>query len=159
MIVPRHPERFNHVANLLSEQAIPFTRFAEERTGREDVILIDAMGELTRLYTIADLVFIGGSLAPIGGHNPLEASVCGRGIVSGPHVENFRAVMSDMQKKGAAILVQDMAELESAMTRLLQKPEELQQLHAHAALFMQNQNQVLDHMWLEIEPYLKGSKN
>jgi 3-deoxy-D-manno-octulosonic-acid transferase len=156
LIVPRHPERFNHVSNLLHENAVPFTRFAEERTGTESVILIDAMGELTRLYTIADLVFIGGSLVPTGGHNPLEAAVCGRGIVSGPHVQNFREVMDSMQKKGSAILVQNKEELESVISRLLQHPNELQQLHAQAALFMKNKNQVLDHMWSEIEPFLKA---
>ncbi|MDX8388689.1 MAG: 3-deoxy-D-manno-octulosonic acid transferase [Ghiorsea sp.] len=155
LIVPRHPERFKHVAKLLQDSATAFTRFAEERTGSEDVILIDAMGELTRLYTIADLVFIGGSLAPIGGHNPLEAAVCDRGVITGPHVQNFRAVMVEMQNQGSAILVQNKAELESVVSRLLQHPDELQQLHASAALFMHDQHQVLDRMWSEIKPFLK----
>jgi 3-deoxy-D-manno-octulosonic-acid transferase len=112
------------------------------------------MGVLTGLYTIADLVFIAGSLVPIGGHNPLEAAICGRGVVTGSFVQNFRAVMDDMQHHGAAIIVSDKEELELAISRLLQKPEELKQLHAQAALFMQNQHHVLDNMWLEIEPYI-----
>ena len=154
LIVPRHPERFDDVADLLQQNGVSFTRYAEQRTGSESVILVDAMGILTKLYTIADLVFIGGSLAPIGGHNPLEAAVCGRGVVTGPHVQNFRAVMADMQKQGAAIVVQDSAELKRAISRLLQKPDELTQLHGEATLFMQNQHQVLDAMWQEIEPFL-----
>ncbi len=157
LIVPRHPERFNHVAQLLSEQGIAFTRYVQERTGKESVILIDAMGVLTSLYTIADMVFIAGSLVPIGGHNPLEAAICGRGVVTGSFVQNFRAVMDDMQQQGAAIIVQDKVELQAAIARLLSKPDELHQLHAQATLFMQHQHKVLDDMWLEIEPYLKLS--
>jgi len=154
LIVPRHPERFPHVANLLTQHAISFTHYMEERTGHESVILIDAMGVLTQLYTIADLVFIGGSLVPVGGHNPLEAAICGRGSITGSHVQNFRAIMDDMQRHGAVIIVQDKMELETAISRLLQHTDELEQLHAHAALFMQEQAEVLDHVWREITPFL-----
>lgn len=155
LIVPRHPERFNHVAQLLIEQGISFTRYAQERTGKESVILIDAMGVLTNLYTIADLVFIAGSLVPVGGHNPLEAAICGRGVVTGSFVQNFRAVMDDMLHQGAAIIVHDKSELQTTISRLLNKPDELRQLHAQAILFMQHQHKVLDDVWSEIKPYLK----
>lgn len=154
IIVPRHPERFDAVANLLQERHISFTRYAEERIGSEQVILVDAMGVLTQLYTIADMVFIGGSLVDIGGHNPLEAAVCGRGVLSGPYVQNFKAIYRDMQQHSAAIIVQDKQELAQAISRLLEKPNELAQLHGQAALFMQTQDQVLDRMWRKIEPYL-----
>jgi 3-deoxy-D-manno-octulosonic-acid transferase len=155
VVVPRHPERFDTVANLLQQQGLSFTRYAEERTGDEAVVFIDAMGVLTGLYTIADLVFIGGSLADIGGHNPLEAAVCGRGVVSGKHVQNFRAVYDDMQRQGAAIIVQDKDELTQVITRLLDKPDELKQLNAQAALFMQQQGDVLENTWQQIQPYIK----
>jgi len=154
LIVPRHPERFSHIAALLTEQSISFTRYIEERKGDESVVLIDAMGVLTSLYTIADLVFIGGSLVSTGGHNPLEAAVCGRGVVTGPYVFNFRTVMDDMQHDGAAIITKNKTELEQAISHLLKHPNELQTLHAKAALFMQNQQDVLEHMWQEIEPEL-----
>ncbi len=154
LIVPRHPERFGDVEKLLQKNNISYTRYVEERTGHEQVVLIDTMGILTQLYTIADMVFIGGSLVDVGGHNPLEPAVCGRGVVTGKHVQNFRAVFDDMQHQGAAIIVQDKEELSAAISRLLEKPDELKQLHTQAALFMQNQNQVLDDMWHEISPYL-----
>ncbi len=155
LIVPRHPERFIGVAKLLSEQGLSYTRYAEERTGHEDVVLIDAMGVLTSLYTIADVVFIGGSLVNIGGHNPLEPAVCGRGVISGQYVQNFKAIYDDMQKKGAALIVKDKHELEAAISRFLAKPDELNELHAQSVLFMQNQQHILDSMWNEITPYLK----
>jgi 3-deoxy-D-manno-octulosonic-acid transferase len=100
------------------------------------------------------MVFIGGSLVNIGGHNPLEAAVCGRGVVSGKYVQNFRAVYDDMQRQGAAIIVQDKDELAQAITRLLEKPDELKQLNAQAALFMQQQRDVLESTWQRIQPYL-----
>jgi len=154
LLVPRHPERFDGVEKLLQNSALSYTRYTQERTGHEHVVLIDAMGVLTQLYTIADLVFIGGSLVNIGGHNPLEPAVCGRGVVTGKYVQNFRAVFNDMQHQGAAMIVQDKEELGAAISRLLEKPDELKQLHAQAALFMKNQHQVLDEMWHEILPYL-----
>ncbi len=156
LIVPRHPERFTDVAKLLSEQGLSYTRYAQERTGQEDVVLIDAMGILTSLYTIADVVFIGGSLVDIGGHNPLEAAVCGRGVLSGKHVQNFKTIYQDMQQHGAAIIVQNNKELAQAISRLLEKPVELKQLHGQAALFMHAQDQVLERMWERIEPYLES---
>ncbi|MDX8383775.1 MAG: glycosyltransferase N-terminal domain-containing protein, partial [Ghiorsea sp.] len=154
LIVPRHPERFDDVAALLQQHGISFTRYAQQRLGDETVVLVDAMGVLSGLYTIADLVFIGGSLADIGGHNPLEAAVCGRGVVTGSYIQNFRAIMQDMQQQGSVIIVKDKLELASSITRLLEKPDELKQLNAHAALFMHNQHQVLDDMWDEITTFL-----
>ncbi|MDQ7002841.1 MAG: 3-deoxy-D-manno-octulosonic acid transferase [Ghiorsea sp.] len=155
LIVPRHPERFAEVERRLQKHAVTYTCYAQERTGHEQVLLVDTMGVLTKLYTIADLVFIGGSLVDIGGHNPLEPAICGRGIVTGPHIQNFREVYDDMQQHGAAIIVQNKQELAAAITRLLEKPNELKQLHAQAALFMHNQDQILDDMWQEISPYLQ----
>ncbi len=155
VIVPRHPERFGAVAQLLDERGYSYTRYADERTGYEDVVLIDAMGVLVSLYTIADVVFVGGSLVNIGGHNPLEPAVCGRGVITGKYIQNFRAVFDDMQHQGAAIIVQDKQELEEVISRLLSKPDELNELHAQASLFMQNQQHILDNMWHEIIPYLK----
>ncbi|MDQ6988368.1 MAG: 3-deoxy-D-manno-octulosonic acid transferase [Mariprofundaceae bacterium] len=154
LVVPRHPERFDEVAALLQQQGIVFSRYSAGVRGDESVILVDAMGVLTELYTVADLVFIGGSLVPIGGHNPLEAAVCGRGVITGQYTQNFREVMLTMQQQGAAIVVQDKDELQAAILRLLQKNHELQQLHAQATLWMQQQNQVADKMWDIIQPRL-----
>jgi len=154
-IVPRHPERFNEVATQIHDAGLHCSRWSEGACQPgNDIILIDAMGVLAGLFTIADLVIIAGSLEPVGGHNPLEAAICGRGIVSGPHVQNFRPVMSDMQHHGAAIVAADDEELAAAIERLLLHPDELQQLHASAALFMQNKGHALDHMLEALQPWL-----
>lgn len=155
IIVPRHPERFNHVAELISSQGLKYSRWSDAQIHRESkVILLDGMGVLQSLYSIADITVIAGSLVDIGGHNPLEAAVCGRGVVTGPHIQNFRKIMNDMQAAEAAIVSNSDKELEAAIVRLLQQPHELRQLNAQAALFMQDKSQVLPKILSAIKPFL-----
>jgi len=155
IIVPRHPERFNHVAELISNQGLKYSRWSDAQIHKESkVILLDSMGVLQSLYSIADITVIAGSLVDIGGHNPIEAAVCGRGVVTGPHIQNFREIMNDMQAVGAAIVSNSDKELEAAIVRLLQQPHELRQLNAQAALFMQDKSQILPKILRAIKPFL-----
>ena len=155
IIVPRHPERFDHVAELIASQGLQYSRWSDTHIDKHSqVILIDGMGILQSLYSIADIAVIAGSLADIGGHNPLEAAVCGRGVVTGPYIQNFRDIMSDMQVAGAAIVTNSDNELEDTVSRLLQQPHELRQLNGQAALFMQNKSQVLVKILDAIQPFL-----
>lgn len=159
LIVPRHPERFDQVAELIANRGHHLLRWSglqksDQQVAGADIILIDAMGVLTDLYTIADLVIIAGSLANIGGHNPLEAAICGRGVVTGPYVQNFRDIMDTMQREEAAIVCADDDEIASAIDHLLQYPDELKALHGHAALFIQDRAHVLDRILAAIEPWL-----
>jgi len=158
IIVPRHPQRFDQVAELVREQGHHLSRWSEleqctsEHTG--NFILIDAMGILGQLYTVADAVIVAGSLEDIGGHNPLEAAICGRGVVTGPYIQNFREIMQDMQQQQAAIIANSPQELEMAIEELLQHPERLTTLHKHAALFMQDKTGVLKKTLDAIAPWL-----
>jgi len=154
VIVPRHPERFDAVAALMKQAGHAVSRWSEKQPGG-DFILVDAMGVLPQLYTVADIVIIGGSLVSVGGHNPLEAAVCGRGVVTGPHIQNFREIMADMQSENAAIVAADADALEQAVQRLLTHADELHELHAHAARFMRDKAQVLDRVCHMITPYLE----
>lgn len=154
LIVPRHPQRFEQVAEQLQGQQLEFSRWSALPEQPASVILIDAMGQLQKLYTIADLVFIGGSLAPVGGHNPLEAAICGRGVVTGPHIQNFREMMDEMSRQGAAIVARDEQELEEIFIRLIQQPQELCELHAKSALFMQDRGDILEKICSAISPWL-----
>lgn len=89
ILVPRHPERFNEVASLLKSQNIPSVRYTQldNVTGREKVILMDAMGLLRTCYQLADIAFVGGSLTTkVGGHNILEPSYYGKPVIFGPHM-------------------------------------------------------------------------
>lgn len=85
LVVPRHPERFAKVAELISRvaPAMSFSRWSELQSMDTDIVLVDAMGELNNLYAISDVAILGGAFAPIGGHNPLEPAHFGCKIISG----------------------------------------------------------------------------
>ncbi|MDQ6954763.1 MAG: 3-deoxy-D-manno-octulosonic acid transferase [Mariprofundaceae bacterium] len=155
VIVPRHPERFEQVRELIRSHGLAVSCWSDEHISEQsNIILIDSMGALQSLYTIADIAVIAGSLAAIGGHNPIEAAVCGRGVLTGPYIQNFRGVMTDMQATGAAIITHSDHELEEAVVRLFQNPQELRQLNGQAAVFMQDKSQVLQTMMDAIKPFL-----
>ena len=159
LIVPRHPERFDQVAAMIEERGHKLLRWSQlEDAGaielHHQIVLVDGMGLLAGLYAIADIVIIAGSLENIGGHNPLEAAICGRGVVTGPYVQNFREVMSDMQQVEAAIISRDNRELEASVSRLIKNPDELKALHANAAVFIRGRAHVLDRMQKAIKPWL-----
>lgn len=154
VVVPRHPQRFDAVADQMLQEGVAIRRWSEMNKTSTDVVLIDAMGILQQFYTIADIVVIGGSLVDVGGHNPLEAAVCGRGVITGPHVQNFRQVMQDMSRLGAAVVCQSDAELLQAVQRMLTHSDELKQMHEKAAAMMLDQQQVLHRVLDKITPWL-----
>jgi 3-deoxy-D-manno-octulosonic-acid transferase len=125
ILAPRHPERFDAVARLLSDRGLVFTRRSSGESVRPDadVFLIDVIGELARAYRLAQVAFIGGSLVPTGGHNPLEPAVWGVPVLSGPHVFNFAEVYEEMVEAGGARLVADADELRVATASWLDEPD------------------------------------
>ncbi len=163
ILVPRHPERFDSVAEQIEAAGHRFSRWSElesqPQQPPESIILVDAMGVLQKLYTITDIAFIGGSLVPTGGHNPLEPAICGRGVVTGPHIQNFREIMREMQSADAAIVGRDSLEVEHALLRLLQHPDELRQLHANATIYMNEKSSVLERVLGALDPWLKQQKS
>lgn len=124
ILAPRHPERFEDVAELLRRRDIPYVRRSERTTGsrQADVILLDTIGELARAYRLADVAFVGGSLVSTGGHNPLEAAVWGVPVLSGRHVDNFEEVYRELVSAGGARLVGSGAELPDALRDWLADP-------------------------------------
>jgi 3-deoxy-D-manno-octulosonic-acid transferase len=85
LVVPRHPERFAKVGELIAKTApmMSLSRWSESQVLQSDIVLVDAMGELNNLYAISDVAILGGAFAPIGGHNPLEPATFGCKIISG----------------------------------------------------------------------------
>jgi len=125
ILAPRHPERFEAVAQLLADRGLVSSRRSsgDAIPTDADAFLIDTIGELARAYRLATLAFIGGSLVPTGGHNPLEPAVWGVPVLSGPHVFNFDEVYDEMTEAGGARLVADSAELRVAMAAWLDEPD------------------------------------
>jgi 3-deoxy-D-manno-octulosonic-acid transferase len=105
VLAPRHPERFGTVAALLENSGAAWIKRSSWLTERDraprplrpgEIVLLDTIGELAPVYSLAAVAFIGGSLIPAGGHNPLEPAQFGVPIVMGPHYANFRAITSDL---------------------------------------------------------------
>jgi 3-deoxy-D-manno-octulosonic-acid transferase len=141
ILAPRHPERFDKVANLIASFDIAFVRrssWAAACPITGGVFLLDSVGELASIYTLADIAFVGGSLVPTGGHNILEPAQYGAAIVVGPHTFNFREIVSIFQNGGALRLVTAEA-LADVLLELLSNPEQRQRLGQRAkTLFAQH---------------------
>ncbi len=115
IVAPRHPERTGQIREMLQEMGYSVQLLAElEKAGqvKGDALVIDRIGVLSQVYRLADLVFIGGSLVPKGGQNPLEAAYWARPIVFGPHMENFQEISEELLKQGAAIQITRPEEIE-----------------------------------------------
>jgi 3-deoxy-D-manno-octulosonic-acid transferase len=132
-IVPRKPERFEEVANLIKQAGFGLIRFSEIKAedrrqkteGRiagseiEKVILGDTMGDLRKFYSLATVIFVGRSLVPMGGSDMIEAAALGKCTIVGPYAFNFKQAVDDLLKANGAILVKDASELSDAISKCL----------------------------------------
>ena len=112
VLAPRHPERFAAVAALLDRSGISWSRRSEWETFRQadfepgSILLLDSIGELAAVYSLAAVAFVGGSLVAAGGHNPLEPAQFGVPILMGPHYENFREIVEKLKARQAIRIVE-----------------------------------------------------
>ncbi|WP_026841531.1 3-deoxy-D-manno-octulosonic acid transferase [Citrifermentans bremense] len=123
VLAPRHPERAAGVAEQVKKSGFSFRRRSQleaepapQQPG--EVFILDTVGELAGLYGASDLVFVGGSLVPTGGHNPLEPAACGIPVLFGPHMENFREIAATFLAKEAGIQLAGAAELGEKLVSL-----------------------------------------
>jgi 3-deoxy-D-manno-octulosonic-acid transferase len=125
VLAPRHPERVAEVMKLVAANGFAGVRRSELPAGRGagvPIIVLDTVGELAQLYTIADVVFVGGSLIALGGHNMLEPALRGKPVLFGPHTSNFREAAAILLAGGGGTVVRDAVELASELERLLGDP-------------------------------------
>jgi len=119
ILVPRHPERGDEVQALITAAVLRHTRRSTGDLPGAQVYLADTLGELGTWYALGNVVFLGGSLLPIGGHNPFEVAQAGAAIVTGPHVFNFAETFAELHAAGAATTVTDASGLAAQITILL----------------------------------------
>ncbi|HXS75973.1 MAG TPA: 3-deoxy-D-manno-octulosonic acid transferase [Terracidiphilus sp.] len=140
VVAPRHPERFGAVAGLLASSGVEWLRRSEWkgkaaaevtplRPGQ--VVLMDSIGELASVYSVAAVAFVGGSVAEAGGHNPLEPAQFGAPIVMGPHYANFRAITEDLRAHDA-VRIATREELASVIVELLTRGNEARDIGLRA---------------------------
>jgi 3-deoxy-D-manno-octulosonic-acid transferase len=125
VLAPRHPERVPEVERLLVNRGLSAVRRSQLPTARrgQPVIILDTVGELARLYRLAEVVFVGGSLVPTGGHNMLEPALRSKPVLFGPYTSNFRDSAELILEVGAGRRVADAAGLEAELRVLLEKPD------------------------------------
>jgi 3-deoxy-D-manno-octulosonic-acid transferase len=122
LVAPRHPERFDAVPPLVEAAGFRCLRRtaldpAAWRDG--EVLLLDTLGELSQVYALASVVFVGGSLVPAGGHNILEPAVAGKAVVVGPHMENFQEIADQFRAEEAVVQVGSAEDLGGCVSSLL----------------------------------------
>lgn len=153
LLAPRHPERAAEVEQEVKRAGLKVSRWSSLRGAgeiatahsgpRDDVILLDTVGELASFYRVSEIVFLGGSLVPHGGHNLIEPASFGRPILSGPHLQNFQAISELLLEKQGMRVVRDAQELERAVERLLASPDLGRQMGERArGVFKENQGAV-----------------
>ena len=140
LLAPRHPARFEEVSQMLALAQRGFVRRTTlakdekalaKQLASTSILLLDTIGELAGVFEVADMVFMGGSLVPTGGHNVLEPAYWSKVIAFGPHMENFRDIARLFLDAGAAIQVRNPEELAHA-TWLLQNREARERMGALA---------------------------
>ncbi|MDH5661388.1 MAG: 3-deoxy-D-manno-octulosonic acid transferase [Elusimicrobiota bacterium] len=133
ILAPRHLERVGEVEKLLNSKNLQFTRRSRlsspfQGDNLNQIVLLDTIGELTRFYALARIVFVGGSLVPVGGHNILEPASLGKGVLFGPYMDNFEEIARSFVFRGAGRVVSNKRELLDSILELLSNPEELKRM-------------------------------
>ena len=135
VLAPRHPERGAEVTALAAERgiaAVRRSRLPGGETGPADVVVLDTVGELAALFQVATVVFLGGSLVPVGGHNVIEPAAWGKPVVFGPHMQNFAEIAGLFLANRAARRIAGVEELEPVLAELLSDPRQRAALGAAA---------------------------
>lgn len=151
ILVPRHPERFDEVANLCQRKGQKIVRRSANEFPQEDttVFIGDSMGELYFFYSMADIAFVGGSLVPVGGHNLLEPAALRLPIVTGPHLFNFTAISELLLKTETLHAVKDGEMLYQTLCHLLQNREYSRKIGmAGYKIFEKNQGATDRHLFV-----------
>jgi 3-deoxy-D-manno-octulosonic-acid transferase len=132
-IVPRKPERFNEVAELIKQNGFDLIRYSDVKNeGKQSsifnlqssiVILGDTMGDLRKFYSLATVIFVGRSLVPMGGSDMVEAAALGKPVLFGPHTTNFKQAVDALLEGNGAIMVKDKQELLDTLQKCLNEPD------------------------------------
>lgn len=129
ILAPRHLKRLRSIEELLTQRRFSYVRKSKwlkksDRSRIPQVLILDTMGELAELYGLADLAFVGGSLVPLGGHNPLEPAIYGVPVLFGPHVEHFRKAADILIEAQAAVQVKNSQEFADSALKFLNNNRE-----------------------------------
>jgi 3-deoxy-D-manno-octulosonic-acid transferase len=154
LIVPRHPQRFNAVADLLARRGLAFVRRSSDIDVPSDTrfVLGDSMGEMYAYYSAADIAFVGGSLMPLGGQNMIEPLAVGVPTLFGPYTFNFADAAANAVSAGAALRVDSADDLVAAVRDLLEDPARRASMQAAGQRFLGEHRGAMDRLWSWLGP-------
>jgi 3-deoxy-D-manno-octulosonic-acid transferase len=135
VLAPRHPERFAEAVTLAEQEGFRTVRRSDlpiDAEPRADVVVLDTIGELATVYQVGQVVFVGGSLVPTGGHNVLEPAIYGRPVVFGPYMQNFAEIAAAFVANDAGVQVAAEPAFEDAVLGLMSNPVRRAKLGAAA---------------------------
>ncbi|MBL4608569.1 MAG: lipid IV(A) 3-deoxy-D-manno-octulosonic acid transferase, partial [Pseudomonadales bacterium] len=157
ILVPRHPERFDDVATLITKSGFELIRRSsgEPVNAQCDVLLGDTMGELLLLYGCVDVAFVAGSLVPRGGHNMLEPAAWAMPVLSGPHLFNFQSVSELLLSAEAMLIVEDSDALAQQIIKLFSSHEEKEKMGKSAEQVINQNRGALDKQFQLIQSLIK----
>lgn len=145
LIAPRAIDRAQEIKSLAREEGMEARLRQGERSGQGPVLILNTIGELAGCYPMARLVFIGGSLVPRGGHNPIEPAAAGVPVLFGPHMEDFSEIADDLSRSGGARQITDEADLTGSLNQLLADPEQSRAMALAARSFVECNTGVVEH--------------
>lgn len=159
ILVPRHPKRADQICEMLQVRGLTYSRRSsgEEILPETQVYLGDTLGEMGLFYRLAPVTFLGGSYIEAGGHNPVEAALCGSALVTGPRVSNARAVYKDFWKHEAALRVSSPDNLSASVEALFKDPEAAKRQATRARELVEAGRGALDKTLAALKPYLKST--
>jgi 3-deoxy-D-manno-octulosonic-acid transferase len=160
ILAPRHPERFDRALQLIESYGFRGRRFSRQEgfASDHDVYLLDTIGQLNKFYGLADIAFVGGTLANVGGHNLAEPCVYKAPVLCGPHVYKTRDLFQRLREREALLMVHDEKELISTIQMLLNSPGKRKQLGENGYRFLAESQGALAKTLALLEKYLDSSK-
>jgi 3-deoxy-D-manno-octulosonic-acid transferase len=161
LLAPRHPHRVDEIARLVEAAQLSYVRRSELNSRSPDppkVLLLDTIGELAYLYQLADVVFVGGSLVPTGGHNIIEVAYFSKPILFGPHMENFKEISNTFLESDAALQVHSGEELSEKLSKLLKDPPTREALGSKARQVIGDNQGAVGRSLEMVERYLRAER-
>lgn len=158
VLAPRHPERGDQVGAMIDRREFAWTRRSMGQSMTERVYLADTVGEMGLWYALADICFVGGSLVPHGGQNPIEPAKAGVPILHGPHVGNFASVYAALDKAGGARPVLTDQALSGALAELVGDRAARRAMSERARATIRDGEGALARTMEAIGPYLENSR-
>jgi 3-deoxy-D-manno-octulosonic-acid transferase len=159
IVAPRHAERFAWFEARLKEFGLPYGKWSEHSQDRErgcsSLIFLDTMGDLAKVYSFADLAFVGGTLADYGGHNPLEPAPYGCCIALGPYVANILELAQHMEAQRAVMRITSQNDIEALLQRVVECDPELKYCGRRACEFWKETSGATDRIYQRIKSYLE----